>query len=343
MSAPSPSWPSSRELAELWPHFHPWQPNAVWLGLLLLHRIEAPVLVSESLALDPLALHVLTMIPDHRIVTWDELHTGMALPTGLLRGILAELTRHGCLQANSANHWSLTDTGVRSRTDKQLFVRKSERRVFHFCDGIRDGVPAFVRWQSGAGQVSIPAPKTQWSVTPSVLQECVSAPTSWKTAHHFPTDIDSLAWRAEQDGMVSVNDEQVMLHHVVRLPVAIILGRHCLGFALTLPSWHLSHHPPLFHSSTLAETAHFIGADLSPPPISAWAEAWDMTRRPLGLPHGEVQAFEATAQGPRVVIRMPAANLRKKPLPASETWLLVGMGPFRCAARAEFHEDPAAT
>src|SRR5262245_52314235 len=51
MTVSSPSLPSSRELADLWPHFHPWQPHALWLGQLLLHRIEAPFIVQEKLAL----------------------------------------------------------------------------------------------------------------------------------------------------------------------------------------------------------------------------------------------------------------------------------------------------
>jgi hypothetical protein len=339
MTVSSPSLPSSRELADLWPHFHPWQPHALWLGQLLLHRVEAPVIVQEKVPLDPLALLLLATVPAQREVSWSELRSSLGVPEGMLRTLLAVLTRQGCVGESNPQHWRLTEMGARSRDSKEVIVPKRQRRTFHFCDGTQNGLPAFVRWHSGALQVLVPAPKTHWHFSPAALRQCLQATDSWKTAHHFPAEVSGFDSWEETNGAAVSDSDRVILHHVIRLPLAVVSGRHCLGFVLSLPSWHLQPAPPLFHVGSLNEAAGFIGADLSPPVMSHWAEAWDLVRRPLGLPQGEVLQYEATEQGPRVVIRLPTASVRKKPLPTGDTWLLAGNGPFRCAARVEFREE----
>jgi hypothetical protein len=339
MSVPSPPLPSSRELAELWPHFHPWQPQELRLGQVLLHRVEAAVTVAEKQPLDALACHLLAAFPPVDGASLPDLTLRTGLPEAVQRTLLKSLVRRGCLQPSGNERWRLTERGERARATKEVPEERQQRRVFHFCDGMHNGLPAFVRWESRPEQALIPAPRTQWTFHPDALQQCLQAPEPWKLSHGFPADVQNVE-RLETGETGEANWEKVMLHHIVRLPVAIVAGRRCVGFALSLPSWELLPAPPLFHSSTLTEAAALVGADLAPPSLAGWAEAWDLARRPLGLPQGDVVQYESTEKGPQVTIRLPTnTGPRKKPLPTGETWLLAGTGTFRCAARIEFREE----
>src|SRR5260370_8398251 len=90
MTAVSPLvFPGSRTLAGWWKQFAPLQPRALWVGHLLLHRVEALAVLQLPSALDPVAhfvLQALAVADGGSLQALDQrLHLGLPLLRQLVR------------------------------------------------------------------------------------------------------------------------------------------------------------------------------------------------------------------------------------------------------------------
>ena len=107
---PALGFPGRRPLAAWWRQLARWQPRTLWVGHLLLHRVEALAVRSESARLDPidrLVLKALALTPGETVARLDEpLHLGRQLLAQVLRGLQAA----GLAEATSSA-WSATARG----------------------------------------------------------------------------------------------------------------------------------------------------------------------------------------------------------------------------------------
>src|SRR5262249_16686382 len=143
MTAVSPLvFPGSRTLAGWWKHLAPLQPRAIWVGHLLLHRVEALAALQLVCRVDPLCLIILRVLAltgrgslqdlDHR------LHLGLPLLRQLLRYLESEQL---VLAEEEAGTWSLTGLG-RQGLEQGSYMRVShERRAFYFVENEQQAGP----------------------------------------------------------------------------------------------------------------------------------------------------------------------------------------------------------
>src|SRR5215510_9213041 len=114
-AAHPPTWPTSRVLAGWWPHLDRLRPRSLWLYHLLLHRIEAPVLIAlpaEQERLARLLLEVLASPSSAGPATTARLAARLLFDPQLLRRFLADLETGGLVRATSGEQgWSLTSAG----------------------------------------------------------------------------------------------------------------------------------------------------------------------------------------------------------------------------------------
>ena len=337
MTVSSPLLPSPRDLRELWPHFHPWHPQTFWLGYLTLHRIEALVGVQTRKEVDPLAREVLDTLRLHGATTLDDIQHEIGWPTSLVRNLLKNLADRTLVEITESGHWDVTQIGVQATAKGIYDELRHERRVFHFAEGLQEGLPAFVRWESTKSQLTTAA-KATWHFTADMLEAWIQTSEERKTAHGFPIEIKQVV---SLTGELTPNDwNRIILHHQLFVPLIILQGQRTLGFTANQTNWGLQSGAPLFHFGSLSEACAFLGIELTVPPRAAWAVAWDMARRPMGLPQGEMQDYTITAQGPQVSVHLPTPSGNRKPAHGNvEPWLLAGSGPFWCAARVAILSD----
>ncbi|HEV3444311.1 MAG TPA: hypothetical protein VG099_06685, partial [Gemmataceae bacterium] len=61
-AAPALAFPPSKTLLSWWTQLAPFRPSALWVGHLLLHRVEALVSAQRPCPIDPIALFVLRAV-----------------------------------------------------------------------------------------------------------------------------------------------------------------------------------------------------------------------------------------------------------------------------------------
>src|SRR5262245_39636042 len=112
--APSLAFPGSRTLAGWWRQLAPHHPRQLWVGHLLLHRVEAPARLTRICHPDAFTLLLLKALvlesPAEGAGTPLEslegrLHLGRQVLLQVLRGLAAE----GLAGPEAAGGWALTD------------------------------------------------------------------------------------------------------------------------------------------------------------------------------------------------------------------------------------------
>src|SRR5262249_36489894 len=115
--APSLAFPGSRRLAGWWRQLAPYRPQAVWVGHLLLHHVDALVRLSRPCRVDPLQLFLLKALafppPPHESPqqALQRLNNRLHLGQQAIRQILHELDAQGLIQGGPDRAWSLTLLG----------------------------------------------------------------------------------------------------------------------------------------------------------------------------------------------------------------------------------------
>jgi hypothetical protein len=341
-------FPGSRTLSGWWRQLAAWQPHALWIGHLLLHRVEALVRVTQPRRADPFMQLVLralrldeandaphTLAMPQRL---ERIQSRLHLERPLLAQVLRRLESEGLIQL--AADRLLTALGQQAAEQGEFPQIGQERRVFYFLDGGRpERRPHFLNLRRHS---DLPCPaRDGWEFSVGDLGACIRQSAAWKQQRGFPEEVQDVVGTKPTD---AAPWQSVILDRAERLVAAFILapaeeGRdRLLGFAVQEETWILeSAEPILALGSGWQEPFPELGRD---PPLDQWREAWRTWCQPRGLPVPEVSACGLERQGhclkvlaaPRLLERIQAGRgdaLRGK------AWLLAGEGPYRAAALLE--------
>ncbi|MBL8796843.1 MAG: hypothetical protein JNM56_23280 [Planctomycetia bacterium] len=337
MTVPVPlPFPGSRNLAAWWRSLAERQPKALWVGHLLLHRVEALVESQQTARPEALPLAVLkalVLFPGEPLSALDRrLHLGPQA----LRPVLNQLCQDGLAQADAAG-WSPTPLGRRAAEQGDYVRPARARRAFHFR-AAPDGTAHFLHLEAPA---AVPwTPPADWHFEPATLARCLEQPADWKRRHAFPLEVEQLlgpepaapAW------------QRVIVDRPERQPVLLLLdaaGDRLLGFAVKAETWSLHADRPLFD---LEAGGRDVFPDLGPPPTEDdWRQAWREWCQPRGLAALTDDAHRLEPSGPTLQVAVTPRLLERLRAIRSdalrdEAWLLVGDGPLRPAAQLKIVE-----
>src|SRR5207245_2771312 len=126
------------------------RPRSLWLYHLLLHRIEAPVVVAPSAAQDRLARLLLDLLaapsPSDVLATTSRLAVRLHVDPQWLERLLADLEKMGLVRAvRGEEGWVPTAEGQQVRAGERALRPLPERRTFYFAEPPRPAAaPHFI-------------------------------------------------------------------------------------------------------------------------------------------------------------------------------------------------------
>ena len=360
MTAGSPLvFPGGRVVAGWWRQLAPARPRALWVGHLLLHRVEALVEVTRAAGLDRfsrLLLRALTLTPNQTV---PDLDTRLHLGPQVLGRVLHQLQAEGLAEAGAGGGWASTDL-ARLALEQGHYLRTGhERHVFHFLDrhGEAGGPPPLLPLRLPAG-TPWPAPEG-WSFDPSWLDACMRQPEEWKRERGFPVEARRVLSQDQVNGGPGppqpVGEEapawqRVILDRPEHLLALLALveeegrGEQLLGFAVRQEGWVLQAAAPTF---TLGPDWRYLFPQLIEElSLDAWRQAWRVWCQPRGLPAAEVEACTLERQDYRLRVVAPRRLVERLRAARSdalkgEAWLLAGTGSLRSLALLELIEAVA--
>jgi hypothetical protein len=338
-------FPGGRTLAGWWKVLAPLQPQAVSVGHLLLHRVEALARVPQAHRLDVLpffALKALAQTPGEPLERVDNrLHLGRAL----LRQVVAQLEAEQLVAPCEGGAWSLTGEGQKALVQGDYQREVNERRVFDFAEPQRpDGPPVFLRLQRDL--VFEPwFAVGDWHFDARVLEEVARRPDAWKERHGFPTDVREILL-PQTNAVEAPPWQRILLDRPAHLIAVLILvpaadGHEQLqAFAVRRDGWELDSREPVF---TLPDGKALVADFVTEPTADDWRQAWRAWCQPRSLPAAEVEACALEPSGWRLRVLANSRlidRLRSARSDAlkGEAWVLAGTGRLRPAARLELVE-----
>jgi DNA-binding MarR family transcriptional regulator len=347
-AAHPPTWPSSRVLAGWWPHLDRLRPRSLWLYHLLLHRVEAPVLIAlpaEQERLARLLLEVLASPSSAGPATTARLAARLHFDPQLLRRLLADLEGTGLVRsAPGEAGWSLTSAGEQVAAGATTLRPLHERRAFYFTEPPDPGGrPRYIPLDRPP--TSALSENDRWHFDVGVLRECAGQSAEWKRRHGFPVEVLGVA---DSSGEVGTGEpwEQVVIDRPEHLLVLFVLSgasteETLLGLAVQPAGWHLQAERPVL---ALGDRWHGVLPELSidlPPDL--WRQAWRDWGQTHGLPPVEVEACHLEQKGAHLRVKAPqplAERLRSsRGELKGETWVLAGEGRIHNAAVIELTDS----
>ncbi len=344
-------FPPGRILAGWWKHLAGLQPQGLWVGHLLLHRVEALVALQKPLHLDPFLRLILRAVAVGPGQTAEQLDQLLHLGCSLVRQILRRLQSEKLLQVDASGGWSLTLLGRQGMEQGSYPCSSLERRGFYFVQSeqpagsphfldVRNH-PATVPWQATDG----------WQFDAAILQACLQQPAAWKQHTGFPLEVQEivgLGTSIPSSGISPQAWERIIFDQPLRLMAALVTvrasesGEKLLGFAVREVGWILQAAEPAFVVNTAwSETLRDLPAE---PATDLWRQAWREWCQPRGIPAPEVDACILQRQDCRVRIIAPSRLVERLRAVRSDVfkggaWLLAGTGRLRTAARVELVES----
>jgi hypothetical protein len=323
--------PDSRALTGWWPQVASLNPRTLWVGRLLLHHVEALVATTHLEPLDrfsTLVLRALGLGPQ----TLSELESRLSLDRQFVTRLLVPLASARLVEQQTDARWHLTSVGRTASATGQFRKRTRQRRTFHFRDG---QPPHFLHLVTPPCLPIVPPP--DWSLDAALLQACADRPDEWKRRHGFPSDVESVITFRTDDLRVPAW-ERVILDAAEELPVLLALipggdngvGEHLLGFVIH-PRFGLTATPVFALGPGWSEVFPEVAVGQTP---EAWRDAWRQWYRFHQNADEEGERVEIVASD--TIVRVSgAASLIENLRPATDTWLLAGVGDLRQAARLE--------
>lgn len=346
-AAASLPFPGSRTLAGWWRQLAPYEPQAMWVGHLFLHRLEALVRVSQPhrldrftrLLLQAIALEATSTSAATVAILADRLQLQVALTAQLLR----QLAHEGLIDA-TAEGWRVNARGQDVLNDGEYLRDQEERRVFYFLDPETDPpaqhyVPLQIMNTNSASSEARP-------FDVRVLQATIEQSPQWKATHGFPLDVRELLQPAAEAALSSWRRVPVALAE--RLFTALILtparvfGPALLSFAVRQESWTLLSSAPVLH---ICRDQHDLFPHLSAPAaLEEWRQAWQTWCATRGIAPDAANACTLEWRAARLRVRASPGvheHLRSTRSEAlkRETWLLAGNGSLRAAAALELRAE----
>ena len=301
------------------------QPRRLWLGQLLLHRVEALVRVARRHEVEPVRLALLRQLADKALL--DHLH----VDRDLLTRWLFELSADGLIEPGGEAR--LTERGRQALDSGAYTAAVEQRRVFSFLDEGDPNRPLlFVPFQGRGVAV---APPSGWRFDASTLEECARRSPEWKARHDFPTDVEAVLtpaapatdWRR----VILDRPEQLLM---VFIPSGAAAEKRRLGFAVRADDWMLqTDAPALSLDEDDQDALPALGAE---PSAETWREAWRVWCQRRGLSDADACRIEALEDRVRVVAPRGLASTLGGD--RHEAWLLAGAGRTRVAAPMEIVE-----
>src|SRR5262245_22118792 len=177
-AVPPLTLPNGRVVAGWWRQAAAFHPEALWVGLLPLHRVEAPVVVPRVRRLDPVSLFLLKALAQQPGQTTANLDARLFLGPQLTERLLAALHTDG-LADPAAGAWQLTPAGVAALQQGECRTGGVERQAFYFVDaGGPEADPQFFPLRDPP---TLPAPvSASWRFDPRVLVTCFEQSPEWK-------------------------------------------------------------------------------------------------------------------------------------------------------------------
>jgi DNA-binding transcriptional ArsR family regulator len=346
-SAPSLGFPGGRTLAGWWRDLAAWRPRSLWIGHLLLHRVEALARVSLRTALDPFDHLALKALAVEGEATTSDVDTRLRLGPQVVGAALRGLRAEGLAEACGEGRWRLTPLGQQAAAGGGFPRDAEERRAFYFVDRPRAGDPPHFLNLHPAGCMPWPAAEG-WEFDAAVLRACLERPAGWKQQYGFPADVrEILGGPGAAPGTRPW--QPVIIDHPQRLVAALVLApgegdrERLLAFAVRPEGWLLRSAEPVL---SLADGWHEPFPELAEEPSAErWREAWWTWCQPRGLTNAAAETTDVRRDGhrlrvtvsPRLLERLRAA--RSDAL-KGEAWVLAGDGRIRAAALLEVVPGP---
>jgi hypothetical protein len=337
--APPLVFPSSRVLAGWWRQLAPLAPRSLAVGHLLLHHVEALLIVERGPPLDPFAAFTLRALALAPSATPAELEARLHLGRQVLGRILGELASDGLAESDDAGRWHVTGTGRALVEGGESRRTAYERRALHF----RNAPPGEFVPLDGANCAAV-APPPGWSFDPAALRRCIEQPPDWKQRRGFPPEVRALLTPDLPEGAAEPAAwRRVVLDRAEHMVLALAVvngngGEELRGFAVEQRGWLLGASRPVLSmgpgwSEAFPELARG-------PAQEAWRGAWRTWCQNHGVPAPEADSCAVSREGPMLRVQVPGAlrgRLHSGNGEASrdEVWLLAGEGGMRTAARVE--------
>jgi hypothetical protein len=337
------AFPPGRVVAGWWRQLAPYSPQALWIGHLLVHRVEALARVDRPRQLDAftsLLLQAVALAPGQATADLDR-HLLLGAP--VLFQLLRQLQGEGLLQSEAGGAWGLTPSGREALGQGQTARGGLGRMAFHFAEpwspDERRGPPRFL----AAGSL----PGVSWTATEARdfdlawLRQCQEQPPEWKAKRGFPAEVVELVGLGAADEAPDVPDwQRVILTRQEPLLTVFALaaregGKSLFGFAAQPDGWLLQAGEPAF---VLGEGWEEVFPELKEGvPAEAWRQAWLDWCQPRNVPLAECEACALERQDYRLKVRAPRKLVERLQAARSdalkgEAWLLAGEGCFREAA-----------
>ncbi len=339
-------FPGSRTLASWWKQLAPFQPQALWTGHLLLHRVEALTALQLVAPVDPICSFLLKALALTGRASLSDLEQNLHLGRPLLRQLLRHLETEHLIAPEETETWSLTSLGRQALEQGSYQRIRTERRAFYFVESeLPPQPPHFLSFRGQPATLAWPL-LDGWRFEPKQLQDCLAQPVAWKQRFGFPLDVQQILG-ADPAAPTASAWQRVILDHPERMVAAMVLApagdghERLLGFSVQPEGWILQNAEPAF---TVEAGWQEVFPDLAADPsLEQWRQAWRAWCQPRGLPIAEVDAcilerhaYQLRVQAPpRLVERLRAA---RSDVFKGDAWLLGGTGRLRPAVQLELVE-----
>jgi hypothetical protein len=354
MTAVSPLvFPRGRTLAGWWKQLAHLQPQALWVGHLLLHRVEALAALHLLSRLDSLSLFVLRAVALTGPGTLPDLNARLHLGLPLLRELLRFLERAQLVCPDDGGSWSLTALGRQGIQQGSYMRPRNERRTFYFVESQQPARPPhFLKFQKETATLASPG-VDGWHFEPALLQACIQRPVEWKQRFGFPQEVQQIFGTDTEEAPALPSTQtwqRIVLDRVERLVAALVLApaapatgnrERLFGFAVKLEGWELQAGEPVFVLD--ADWQDVFPELAEDPSLDQWRQAWREWCQPRGLPAAEVDACVVERHGSRLRVLAPPHLVERLRAARSdvfkgEAWLLAGTARLREAAVIELVE-----
>jgi hypothetical protein len=328
---------AGRVLAGWWRQLAPLAPKGLWVGPLLVHRLEALARVDRPAAADPfqrLVLEAVELAGGRR----DDLTRRLHLGDAFVRTALSDLHAAGLLR-QAGDTWSLTDAGRQARAAGDYARAVLERRLFHFLDAPPPGEPHYLPLSLSAGLNGPPGDPATFDT--AHLRRAAARPDDWKRRHGFPVEVREVFDLADTGPDAPPRWRRVVLDRPLRFLAVVALvagggGERVRGYVGKPDGGALGIGEPAFE---LPNDGAAFPELLTDPDADAWRSAWRAWCQARHPPAGAEDApLERVGHLLRVRLA-PAALAQLQPprgeLARGEGWVTAGAGRVQCAAQLE--------
>ena len=342
-------FPGSRTLAGWWRQFAPRSPQRLWVGHLLVQRLEVLVRVTRPATADPLSRLVLRALGVAPGTTPAALDARLHLGGPVVGGLLEELYGGGLVRHVGEGSWGLTALGRQAAASETYPRPLLERRSFAFLDARPFNPPHFLALPENLQLPPWPEALADFggAVGVAQLREAVARPSEWKERFGFPAEVGEVLGMEEPAGVGNNGESppaawrRVPVVRPERLTAALVLGRDDAGesklmaFAARSEGWTVPGTEPTF---ALPPDSPALPVDLRGPGEEAWSEAWRAGCRSRNL--SEAEGCPVEPEGHVLRVRLSAElydrlKASRHELLKGDTWLLAGEGRVRAAALVE--------